>query len=481
MIRDSEGDHNGWFTLPDGRNASGTLSLASNSSPSVSLHPDVPTPIGPEGACFPVDSAAEELVGHLHSRTEVIIGDVHLSEWPLDQFYASGRWALIGLSITQVPHGRWTSLNLRATGLECLLGNAISATSWPSGVDTRPLRYAADLNADAEFLSSADGVTMTAAYDTTFSMADPYRFNVSNYATVTLVAAAPLTVDEWVRGWIDPLLGLLGLATGERERINTITLAAPAARINERAGPVPAEITGHLFGGAIHQRDQPAERRTRPDGTPVVPLFTLDNAPPLATLVQTWQATLVDEAAPSLYRLAIDPTLPSHVRFLLCAQALEALDSGIHSTEEEAGDAAHAERRAVAVAAVKKLPNDCLDAATKHFISDNLSRPPYPSLASRLHRLITDVPDHKTRTAAWMEQTEALAAELDRAGRTVNPLHELLASARNALSHGATIPGNAVAPATRILQTLLRGQLLGRLRFAQDQLATAYDRMAREA
>jgi len=417
MILDSEGDHNGRFTLPDGRRASGTLSLASNSPPSVSLHPDVPTPIGSEGCGFPVNSVAEELVGHLYSRNEVIIGDVQLSEWFPDQFYASGRWALIGLSITKVPQRRWTSLNVRATGLECLLGNAISATSWPSGVDSRPLRYAVDLNADAEFVSTADGVTMTAAYDTTISVADPYRFNVSNYATATLAAEAPMTVDEWVSGWVDPLLALLGLATGERERANAITLAAPDARINGRAGPVPAEITGHLFGSAIHQKDQAAERRTRPDGTPVVPLFTLDSAPPLAVLLRMWQANLADETATSLYRLAIDPTLPTPVRYLLCAQALEALDASTNHSEEEAADAAHAEQRDVVMAALDQVAEDDLDAATKRFIWRNLARHPHRSLAGRLHRLIGLVPDHTSRAAAWTEQTEALATELERSGR----------------------------------------------------------------
>jgi ApeA N-terminal domain 1 len=479
VTRDREGDHNGRFTLPDGRRAHGTLSLESNTAPRVSLHPDTPTPIGPEGRGFPIDTASEQLVGQLYSNDEVVIGDVHLSEWFPNQFYASGRWALLGLSITRVPEGRWNSLEVRVTGLECLLGNAISATWWPKSSDTSPLRFSADLNADAEFVSTVDGVTLTAKYDATFSPADPYRFNLSNYATASFAAATPLTVDEWARGWINPLVGLLTLATGAQEEINTVTFVAPEPSRNE-TGPVSAEIKAQLFGGGIHQRDQPAERRTRPDGAPLVPLFTLDDAPPLAALIRTWQTNLADETATSLYRLAIDPTLPTHVRYLLCAQAIEALDTTSHSTEEEADDAAHAERRAAAVSALDDVTGEYLDATTKRFIRVNLARRPYRSLAGRLHRLIGEVPSFELRTQDWTKRTEELAAELEKLGRVSNPLHERLASTRNALSHGATLPATAVGPATRILQTLVRGQLVARLGFVQDQLAVAYDRMTRD-
>jgi hypothetical protein len=235
-----------------------------------------------------------------------------------------------------------------------------------------------------------------------------------------------------------------------------------------------AEIRGDLWGSGIHQRDQPAEVRTRSDGSRLVPLFTLNDAPPLATLLRTWQTGLAGETAISLYRLAIDPTLPTQVRYLLRAQALEALDASGHATEEAAEDDGHAKRRTAVVEEVKAVSDDQLPPETKR---RNLARQPHRSLANRLHRIIQQVPEPEARIANWEKQTEPLANELRATNRPAQTLHERLASARHALSHGSALSPAALRPAAQILQILLRGQLLKRLEFGEDQVAAAYDRM----
>lgn len=481
MTRDREGDHGGRFTLPDGRRAHGTVTLASDKPPRVSLHPDEPTPIGPEGRGFPQETELDQLVGDLHSNEEVIVGDVHVSEWFPNQFVASGRWALIGLSITEVAAEGWTTMRVRLTGLESVLGNAIAATWWPRSAEVDPQRFSADLNRDATHVSEAAGVSVKVNYDQTFSAADPFGFSLSNYATATLRADSPLGVDEWGRAWLDPLVALMSLATGERERINTVTLSTPDPTPHHRVVDMTAEIKAQLWGGGIHQQDQAAEHRTRPDGAPLLPLFTLSDAPPLAELIQRWRASVADQTAASLYRLAIDRTLPTQVRYLLNAQALESLHASAAAEAELAEDEAHAERRAAVLELLGAVGDDLLDADVKRFIREHLTRRPYRSLGGRLSRLITSIPSHETRAAEWTRQTEALGAELDGVGRTSAPLHERLASARNALSHGAALTPQAIAPANRVLEALLRGQLLKRLGFDDDQLTTAYDRIAREA
>ncbi|MFN2506276.1 MAG: HEPN domain-containing protein, partial [Acidimicrobiales bacterium] len=417
------------------------------------------------------------LVGQLHSNEAVVLGDVRLSEWFHDQFSARSRWAVVGLFVDGAPGGRWERVEVQTTGLETVLGNAIAATWWPANEDVEPQRFSADVNRAACFESLARGVSVTARYEETFSVGDRYGFHLSNFGRVTLIAESPLTVDEWIRSWIDPLIGLMTLATGEREEINRVTLVTPHPRRAEEPRAY-GDIRGELWGGGIHQRDQPAALRTRADGSLLIPLFTLDNAPPLAELLQTWRTTLAEQSATSLYRLAIDPTLPIQVRFLLCAQALEALDTTARVKKEEAEDTSHAKRRAAIVKAVKAVSNEHLDTSTKRFIHKHLARQPFRSLAQRLLRHLAQVPEHDARTDAWVKQTEPLAAELASLRRPSHPLHERLASTRNALSHGSVVSAEALQPAVRILESLLRGQLLIRLGLDERQLRTAFDRMA---
>lgn len=480
MIRDRLGDHGGRFELPDGRRAHGTLSLEADRAAVVSLHPDDRIPIGSGGRGFPVDSTAEHLVGHLYSNEEVILGDVHLSEWFPEQFRASSRWALLGLSITRVPDYRWNTARIAVTGLECLLGNAIARTFWPSDGGAEPQRYSAELNSDAEYVSTYDDVEVTAGYSFTFSPANPYTFNISNYATLTLLASHPLTVDEWLDEWIRPLLGLLTLATGEEERINWVAFSVPDPTQTDEVRERSIDISARLFGGGIFQRDPPAERRTLRNGAALVPLFTLDASPPLAELVRTWHTRLADETATSLFGLAIDPTLPPSVRYLLCSQALEGLDASLRSTNERTSEDSYRAKRAVAVSVMNEVDDELINSTTKNFIRKYLSRLPPRSLSSRFRRLIRALPAHEERSATWTTQTERLGAELESLDRAGKPLHERLASARNALSHGESLSPAAVLPANRVLLSLLRAQLILQLGFSESQVEVACDRMARE-
>ena len=478
MSADREGDHAGRFTLPDGRGAHGVLTLARNKPPRLSLHPDSRAPIPAGGQGFPLDTSAESLTGQLHSNHDVVLGDVHLSEWFPSQFLVSARWALVGLAVSNVQGGRWKTLDVQLTGLETVLGNAIAATYWPANRSVDPQRFSADVNTAAHFVSNADRVVVTAQYDTAFSIADRYRFTLKNYASVRFVAEDALTIDEWGRRWIDPLIGLLTLATGEREEVNKVVVISPDQSAT-RETDLSDKISGELWGGGIHQRDQPAEFRTRTDGLPVVPLFTLDNSPPLAQLLQTWTRSLADETATSLYRLALDSALPLHVRYLLCLQALESIDVKSNAAKEAAADTRHQKRRGEVLAALGSVDEEYLDGSALRFIRNNLRREPLRSLAGRLHRLLKQVPGSEARVGEWTRETHELGAELLPTGRKSDVLHERLASARNALSHGVDVSPASLDPAVRVVVCLLRGALLTRLGFDEAQIATAYDRMGR--
>lgn len=478
-IRDRQGEYTGRFILPDGRAAHGRVSLAANKPPSLSLSPDRSSEESLNGRGFPEDSVQEQLIGYLDTNDEVILGDVHLSEWFPDRFHASSRWGLIGLGATRAPAGMWKHLQVRLTGLECLLGNAIEAIWWPKGADTSPLRYSADLDASAQFTSSLADVSVTARYVPAFSGGDPYAFHVNNYATVEFVSSEPQLVDHWIHGWVDPLLALTTVATGEREEIDAILVSTPDTDAVGNDSSVELQISAQLFGKGIHQREQVAKRRVRSDGTPLVPLFLLSEAPPLATLIQTWKSTLADETATTLYRLALDPSLPPQVRYLLCAQAIEGLDSSSRAQSENSENERFASKRKRAVTALRSVTDERLDETTLRFVRDNLPRWPHRPLAGRLARLIEVIPDQEEYVASWAKMTSALGDHLSALGRPSGTLPDRLASTRNALSHGVSLPHSALRSGVSILEALLRGQLLTKLGFSADQLSTAYRRMTR--
>jgi hypothetical protein len=119
-----------------------------------------------------------------------------------------------------------------------------------------------------------------------------------------------------------------------------------------------------------------------------------------------------------------------------------------------------------------------LDPSIRRFLKQNVRRRPLRSLARRLSQILATVPNRDTLVATWIGQTEPLVPYLAAHDCVTEPLHERLASIRGVLSHGsATLPARQVHAATRILETLLRGQLLASLGFNHSQLVNAYTRM----
>jgi hypothetical protein len=174
----------------------------------------------------------------------------------------------------------------------------------------------------------------------------------------------------------------------------------------------------------------------------------------------------------------MNPTLPTPVRYLLRAQALESLHAEDHAAQEKAEDEDYERESVAAIAALTAVPDSVLDPRVKRFLRKNLHRHPRRSLANRLHLILATIPDPDAQVVAWTQQTEALVPHLTARSYRTETLAERLGSIRNVLSHGsATLPDRPVHAAARILETLLRGQLLTSLGFNDEQLVNAYARM----
>jgi len=144
-------------------------------------------------------------------------------------------------------------------------------------------------------------------------------------------------------------------------------------------------VSGNVYGPRIAQ-DPTWARRFPADGAlPIVPLFTLDDAPPLAQLIANSRRLASERTAVSLLRLAHDPTLPDAVTFTFLAQAVEGLhrDANIDAENRRAAD--YRERRTNVLNVIGQAGL----AKERQWIRDNLSTRPRDNLAARLRELLS--------------------------------------------------------------------------------------------
>ena len=71
-----------------------------------------------------------------------------------------------------------------------------------------------------------------------------YRFELAFAPVVEFVADNPLTLDEWVTRWLQPLVDVASLASGDPQRLAWLTVHSGTGR---------EETSGVVFGGGIAQ------------------------------------------------------------------------------------------------------------------------------------------------------------------------------------------------------------------------------------
>ena len=307
------GEYLGFVDLPLG-SAQAVFDLQPDRPPRLVVHDYGPTTWGG----FPKPAVdLPRITGRLRTNQDIVLGNVLVADWGQRQHHGSAGWALVGFEVSS--HIEWERADVQVSGLELLMRRPMDEVHWPKDGLAERQQYSAVV-APYPVAESAHGdMSVRPSYSVSFSMSDPYQHRVSTVATTMLRADERLTVDQWISEWIQPLTTLVGVGTGRVETLRTVTLRngefVPANRADF--------VEGVLFGSGITQDPQLAERQLDKRGDPVVPLFVLDESPPLATLIATWREASQDLSALPLLRLSQDPELHPSIRFLLLAQAAE--------------------------------------------------------------------------------------------------------------------------------------------------------------
>jgi hypothetical protein len=461
------GEHAGIWEV-DGEDINGVVDLQPRRPPQLTFYPG--KGISPAGIPGP-QRDFPELRGRLYSNIEVILKDAFLQDF-LGQDVGSARWAVAGLNVADVPNSRWKRIQFQVSGAELVWGNAVTAIKWPKDSKTTPEHLEVDLKPDVQE-SSGEGARIYCGYSSTFPLSDPYGFHVDTAPVVVIENDRGMTIDEWVERWVQPMVHLVSLSTGRTETLKWLMVRNLTEAEAERDRH--AQITGQVFGAGIDQEVLRAQRITDSRGRPVLPLFTLAEAPELGELIPRWRDLAENHPELVLQRLASNPDLPVVARFLLTMQALESVHATENRIAEQEEQARYREERGKVLKVLQSITE--LDGDTFKFLNKNLAKDPFRSLAGRIRALIRKVPDKKRRVDDWLKRTDDLGAALAADGRKAGDFAERLSQARNVLSHGGVLPTGALAPAVNIAGALLRCELLFLLAFSSEQTGKAYDRL----
>ena len=458
------GEYLGDVDLPLG-SAQAVFDLQADRPPTFKVHGYGPMSQG--GFPKPADHHPR-LVGRLRTNHDIVLGDAQLSDWGPFGHQGSARWALVGLEIA--GHESWERLYVHVSGLESILRRPMEEVHWPKDGTTERQQYSAVVMPYPVAESLHEGVHVQPRYNVSFSVSDPYQHQVTTIAETRFRSDQPLSVNEWIALWVRPFTTLVGIATGRVEDLRLVTTRNGEFDPPDRRD----QVRGVLFGSGIAQDPKAAERQLDGRGDDVVPLFTLDDSPPLGTLIATWRAVSEELPALPLLRLSQDPALHPGVRFLLLAHAAESL----HARTVEKEDEAEYERRKVRFKEVLAAVKEAGLVEDHRFLRDNVEpRRPYP-LARRLRELLM-ASALAPQLEVWGQRTAELDSHLRGLGKAPTDLADRLAHARNVVSHGAAhLPADLLRPAVTVLDLVVRLGILRLLGFTDAQVERAVVRLS---
>jgi ApeA N-terminal domain 1 len=460
-----------WFL--EGRTLPGELQVEPGIGPTIALFGDVDEVDYTRAVEFPRDRNVPVVNGRLRSGENVSVSDVTLWTWFPGRTSGFGRFAVVGLGAGEAVDNKYLRARLQITEADLFFGaGPIKSVSWPTD-SSLPLqgKYTVETNPTSshEWTEDKTGIHFECGYDVNFSISDTHRHELNFAPVIGMTSLEPLTVDDWIRQWVTPLLRVASLATLRPQRLSWLTVHTAAADSDpdDRAH----HVTGVVFGGGIQQVPYQAEYRAEWHDPERHPLFTLAGLPVgLPVLLRGWRDLERGENPfIELYGLALrQEALPQRARFLYLVQALEAL----HAAENRARDAkADADFAVSRTAAMADLAAADLPPQTVKFMKKYVSAKRPDSLDSRLTALIGQLPEPVGESLRHLDMG-AIQADLVIGGASTLPAQ--LRVLRNNLSHGTrNYRDRELLPWVAAVEMICRAQALRLLGFDTDGIVRA--------
>jgi hypothetical protein len=455
-----------WFLDNDVR--AGQIELSGNRFPRVDLFDDNwgASPGSSTVHSFRQSHDLPRLVGKMRSNLDVVLVDARIEFAFPNWAFGRARLAIVGLGVDRITEDRYDAIVLQVTGAERFFGaSPIKDLTWPSKPSNRAeQRYSVLLNPASRWRwrNRTEQVAIVCGYQRRFPVrAD--RFELLFAPVIEFTAQRPLTLDEWIARWVQPLIDVVSLACGEPQRLAWLTV---------RSGADREETSGVVFGGGIAQEPYQAGYDDEWRRAGLRPLFTLASLPgQLPTLLRRWRNLQgADDPFVALYRLVLlDPELPPRAQYLYLVQALEALHGHEKQVTEDRAQRRFTRDRKKLLREVEQLG---MGSDRLRFLRNNWSERRRISLASRLSDLVKSVPPG-VRSFLKRPEMAAIAKELA-TEHGVTVLHEQLATLRNDLSHGRRSYADAdLKPWVECLDVLCRARLLRLLGFGDPAIERA--------
>ena len=372
------------------------------------------------------------------------------------------RYAIVGAGVAATPEDTYERILLQVTGADLLIGSS------PVGSYSQPKRatasskntYSVTLREERHrrWETNDGAIAITCGYDHR-PLLGRYRFEVAFAPVFEFTSKTPLSLEDWLSLWVEPLLQITSTAIGTPQELAWLTL------YSERTSTRAAVFSSGIAQEPYQARDETRRMIEHP------PLFTFRSPEiDLPALLSSWREIKSgDNPFFELYNAALfEPRLPQRARFLHLIQALEAL----HSYESRINDK-QTQRRFAAKreSLLLRLEDLGLTREDTRFLKRSWSTRRRDSLDHRLRMLIRSLPD-AIRRKTELPQSDPVAAMLRNRG--ARSLEEQLRVLRNDLSHGdQNYEEWELRPWVNVLETLCRSHVLRLLGFDPKAIALA--------
>jgi len=226
-----------------GHEIAGAIEIQPNRRPVLAFDQSFPAGEGsvPSGEIEHVSRVA----GRLLTNQDVVALDVDIQKVFPGRDFGSGRFAIVGIDVADVPDDRYAKATVQVTGADMLIGALPFASVRYPGSPGNPLKeYSVTLREETNWRwrAESEGIEITCRYVPVATI-HRYGFEVAMMPLVELQSVEPLTLPEWIDRWIVPLVETTTFTTRRMQHVAALSVSTGGERAT----------IGAVFGPGIAQ------------------------------------------------------------------------------------------------------------------------------------------------------------------------------------------------------------------------------------